>query len=104
MDEALELLKEKYDYVLIDAPPIIAVTDSMILAKKVDLVNITVRVGQADKKVVKRTKELLEIVGVTDAGAIINGINPQKYYSSYEYNYYYYYYYGTEETKNKKLR
>ena len=104
MDEVLDILKEKYDYILLDAPPVIAVTDSMILAKKVDLVNITVRVGQADKKVVKRTKELLENVGVTTAGAIINGINPQKYYSSYEYNYYYYYYYGNEETKNKKLR
>ena len=106
MDEALELLKERYDFVLIDAPPVIAVTDSMIMANKVDVVAIVVRVGQADKKVIKRTKELLENVGVKSAGAIITGINPQKYYSSYEYNYYYYYYYGNEntKTKNKKLR
>ena len=106
MDDALRQLKETYDYILIDAPPVIAVTDSMILAKKVDTVTLAVRIGQADKKVIKRTKELLENIGVTYTGAIINGINPQKYYSSYEYNYYYYYYYGNENEsgKGKKSR
>lgn len=106
MDDALKQLKETYDYILIDAPPVIAVTDSMILAKKVDTVTLAIRIGQADKKVIKRTKELLENIGVTYTGAIINGINPQKYYSSYEYNYYYYYYYGNENEygKGKKSR
>ncbi|MCK4956042.1 MAG: CpsD/CapB family tyrosine-protein kinase, partial [Candidatus Cloacimonetes bacterium] len=106
MDDAIAYLKEKYDYVLLDAPPIIAVTDSMILAKKVDKMFISVRVGKADKKVIKRTKELLDNIDVDITGVIINGVHPQKYYSSYEYNYYYYYYYGNEndKSKNKKSR
>ena len=97
MDDALALLKSKYDYILLDSPPVIAVTDSMILAKKVDALNLVVRVGKADKNVVKRAKELLDNIDVKITGAIINGVQPHKYYSSYEYNYYYYYYYGKEE-------
>ncbi len=99
MDEGLNILKENYDYILLDSPPIIAVTDSMVLAKKADMLTLVVRVGQADKHVIKRAKELMENIDLSISGAIINGIHPHKYYSSYEYNYYYYYYYGKEEEK-----
>ncbi|MDY6915192.1 MAG: polysaccharide biosynthesis tyrosine autokinase [Candidatus Cloacimonadota bacterium] len=99
LDEALEYLETKYDYILIDSPPIMAVTDSIILAKKVDVRVLVVRINQANKVVIKRIKEILDNVDSDFTGAIINGINPQKYYSSYEYNYYYYYYYGKEDEK-----
>lgn len=102
MDEAIENLKEKYDYVLFDSPPVIAVTDSMIMANKVDLLFLAVLVDQADKNVVKRTKELLENIKVDIAGVVINGIQPHRYYNSSEYNYYYYYYYGKNKEKNPK--
>ena len=99
MDEGLTELKENYDYVLLDSPPVIAVTDSMVLAKKSDILAIVVRIDSADKHVIKRAKELLENINITLTGAVINGIRPHRYYSSYEYNYYYYYYYGKEEDK-----
>lgn len=102
MTKAIAKLKESYDYVMIDSPPVIAVTDSMVLAKKVDILTLAVRVSQADKKVIQRTKELLENIDVKIDGAVINGIRPHSYYSSYEYNYYYYYYYGDEEHKKTK--
>ncbi len=102
MDEAIESLKEKYDYILFDSPPVIAVTDSMVMANKVDLLILAIRVDQADKNVVKRTKELLENIKVDIAGVVINGIQPHRYYNSYEYNYYYYYYYGKSEEKKSK--
>ena len=102
MDEAIESLKEKYDYVLFDSPPVIAVTDSMVMANKVDLLILAIRVDQADKNVVKRTKELLENIKVDIAGVVINGIQPHRYYNNYEYNYYYYYYYGKSEEKKSK--
>ena len=104
MDEAIENLKEKYDYVLFDSPPVIAVTDSMVMASKVDILILVIRVNQADKNVVKKTKELLENIEVDIAGVVINGIQPHKYYNSYEYNYYYYYYYGKSEDKKFKNR
>jgi capsular exopolysaccharide synthesis family protein len=102
-DEALAILKEKYDYILLDSPPVIAVTDSMVLAKKADLLIMVVKIGIVDKQVIKRAKELLENIDVSISGAVINGIRPYKYYSSSEYNYYYFYYYGKTEEKKKKL-
>ncbi len=102
MDEAIENLKEKYDYILFDSPPVIAVTDSMVMANKVDMLILAIRVDQADKNVVKRAKELLENIKVDIAGVVINGIQPHRYYNSYEYNYYYYYYYGKSEEKKPK--
>ena len=99
LDEVLSYLKQKYDYIMLDSPPTMAVTDSMIIATKVDIRALVVRISQADKVVVKRIKEMLENINMTFTGAIINGIHPQKYYSRYEYNYYYYYYYGKEELK-----
>ena len=99
MDEAIESLKEKYDYILFDSPPVIAVTDSMVMANKVDILILAIRVDQADKNVVRRTKELLENIKVDITGVVINGIQPHRYYNSYEYNYYYYYYYGKSEEK-----
>ncbi len=102
MNRTINKLKEKYDYVLLDSPPVIAVTDSMVLARKVDILTLAVRVTQADKKVIRRTKELLDNIDVKISGAVINGIKPHSYYSSYEYNYYYYYYYGDEKEKKTK--
>ncbi len=102
MDEAIHILKQKYDYILFDAPPVIAVTDAMILSKKVDAMFLVVRIAQADKLVIKRAKELLENIGVDIAGAVINGIVPQSYYSSSEYHYYYYYYYGKDQKKKNR--
>jgi len=101
MDETIEKLKEKYDYILFDSPPVIAVTDSMIMANKVDLLILVIRIDQADKNVVIRTKELLDNIKVDITGIVINGIQPQKYYSSYEYNYYYYYYGKSKKNKSK---
>ena len=102
MDDALRDLKEKYDYILFDSPPVIAVTDSMVMANKVDLLILAIRVDQADKNVVRRTKELLENITVDITGVVINGIQPHRYYNSYEYNYYYFYYYGKSEEKKSK--
>ena len=101
MDEAIEKLKEKYDYILFDSPPVIAVTDSMIMANKVDLLIIVIRIDQADKNVVIRMKELLENIKVDITGIVINGIQPQRYYNSSEYNYYYYYYGNSKKKKSK---
>jgi len=103
MDDALENLKDKYDWILLDSPPAIAVTDTMILANKVDILLLVVRVSMADKQVIKRAKELLTNIDVNITGAVINGVQPHKYYSSYEYNYYYYYYYGREEEESKRM-
>jgi tyrosine-protein kinase Etk/Wzc len=103
MESVLSELKKAYDYVLIDAPPVIAVTDTMIIAKKVDILALVVRVELAEKNVVKRIKEIFDHIEIAISGVVINGIQPHRYYSRYEYNYYYYYYYAATDS-NKKQR
>ena len=103
MDKLIADLKEKYDYVLLDAPPVIAVTDALILAKKVDMMLLVVKISQTEKDIVKRTKELMSNIGASFAGAIANGIEAHKYYHGYSYYYYYYSnYYYYDETKPGK--
>ncbi|MGB4309977.1 MAG: polysaccharide biosynthesis tyrosine autokinase [Candidatus Cloacimonadaceae bacterium] len=105
-DILLEELKAHYDFVLFDTPPIIAVTDALILTKKVDLTFLVVRCGFTEKGIIKRTKELMANIDATIDGIIVNGIYAQKYYSrqNYYYYYYYYYYYGDEAPNKLKKK
>lgn len=103
MDKAIADLKKHFDFVLFDSPPIIAVTDSLVLAPKVDLIAIVVRINRVDKLVIKRGIEILENLDLKITGVVINGILPNKYYNSNEYNYYYYYYYGPGNERKKSF-
>jgi Mrp family chromosome partitioning ATPase len=87
-----------------DAPPVIAVTDSLILSNKVDIRALVIRINQADKAAVKRAKELLDNINIEIDGCVVNGVFPQKYYSASEYYYYYYYYYYHEGSKKKRKK
>jgi len=106
VDQMLIDLKKRYDIVLIDTPPIIAVTDAMILAKKVDMLYLLIRIGQTEKGLVRRAREMMGNINASINGIIANGLVVQKYYSRYNnYYYYYYYYYGDNvpEKKRKNL-
>ena len=92
-DEMISELKQEFDFILFDTPPVIAVTDALILTNKVDMTFLVIRSGHTEKNIVKRTKELMANVGGKIDGIIVNGIYVQKYYSKQNYYYYYYYYY-----------
>ncbi len=104
MDDLIKDLKDEFDYILFDTPPVIAVTDALILTKKVDMTFMVIRSGHTEKGIVRRSKELMSNVGAKIDGIIVNGIFVQKYYSkqNYYYYYYYYYYYGDEVPKKQK--
>ncbi len=105
MDQFIRELQSKYDYIIFDTPPIIAVTDAIIMSKKVDKVLLVLRVAFTEKAVLNRANEILSNVNKKVDGYIINGIKVQKYYNRHKYYYYYYYYYyGQNENKNKKSR
>lgn len=102
MDELIDELRKRYDYILFDSPPVIAVTDALILAKKVDMMLLVVKIDQTQKDIIKRTKDLMNNVGAFFTGSIANGIEAQKYYKGYSYYYYYSNYYYYEEEKSEK--
>ena len=93
----IESLREYYDYVFIDAPPIGIVTDAGIISTYTDGCIFVVGAGEADIEMAKVSKERLEKVGANILGVVLN-----KFESSGASGYYNYYY--EQETKGKGRR
>ena len=50
MTDLVRLLKEDWDMILFDSPPLVAVTDANMISKEIDKIVLVVKVGQTDKK------------------------------------------------------
>lgn len=100
MKEVLQELQNQADIVLFDSPPVIAVTDALVLANQVDGVVLVLNFGEVSRDVAKQTKQLLEKVKAKILGAVLNKIDFEKEGSYYPY--YYYYYYGDDKKKRRK--
>jgi capsular exopolysaccharide synthesis family protein len=95
----LELMKElekQYDYVILDSPPVLPVTDSVILASRVKSVIMVVRGGSTPRDLVKMAKKKLSKSSGIIAGTVLNGIDLTDPYYYYRYYSDYYSYYGEE--------
>jgi Mrp family chromosome partitioning ATPase len=90
MKELLRELSERYDYVIIDSPPLVTVTDPMILSTMVDGVIIVVKSGQSKSELVRRAAQDLVSVGAKVLGVVLNDFNLKQ--EGYDYYYYYRYY------------
>lgn len=71
MSEIIGLLKARSDYIIFDAPPVLATTDASILSPKVDGVVLVVRAGSTRTTQVERAKRLLESVNARLLGAVL---------------------------------
>jgi len=71
MDEVITALRKKAEYLLFDAPPVLAVTDAALLGLKVDGVLLVLRAGVSRRDRAARTKEELERVKVPIVGAVL---------------------------------
>jgi capsular exopolysaccharide synthesis family protein len=98
--EILEILKQRYDKIVLDSPPVLAVTDSVVLGTKVDEVLMVVCAGKFSREAIRRAIEQLRDVGANVIGAIINNIKVGQ--ESYYYYQYYYYYYGEEKSGKRR--
>jgi len=74
MDRVLTVLKERADMVLLDAPPVVAVSDAAILATKVDGVLLVVSAGQTRRDSVQAAKAKLEKVNANLIGAVLTNV------------------------------
>ena len=73
MKNLINQLKERFDMVIFDSPPIIAVTDSRVIANDVDALVLVVKSGQTNKHHLNRTLSLLKSVNAPHIGCILNG-------------------------------
>jgi capsular exopolysaccharide synthesis family protein len=84
----LEELKTRFDRVIIDSPPVIAVTDAVVLSTFVDGTIVVVRGFQTTKEAARHTLRTLAEVGGKTLGIVLNSIDLNRH----EYKYYHYYY------------
>ena len=87
----LDNVRDKFDIVLLDSPPILGVTDASILASEVDGVLLVVQYRKYPKLVSLRAKRMIESAGGHLLGAVLNNINIMRD------DYYYYYHYTTKK-------
>ena len=91
MEKLIAGLKKKYAFVIIDTPPVMAVTDAVALSPFVDAVMLVTRTGSTPRQVVKLSLDQLRAVNAKILGTVLNGVGTGKdsyYYSQYSYNYY----------------
>ncbi len=102
--DAIAELREKFKFIVIDSPPIMAATDAVILSVKADGVLLVVRSGETPKEAFTRTRDLLLSVKCHILGVVLNAVDPNA--PDYYYSYRYYPYsqgYGLQEPADVSL-
>ncbi len=96
MKKLLKELKNQFEMIIIDAPPVMAVADASVLSILADGTIMVVGYGSSSRDLVVKTKEQLQMVKANILGVVLNKVpmNGQGYY--------HYYYYGGEKDKNTK--
>lgn len=97
MKDFLEIITNSFDIVVFDSPPLITVTDTLILSAQTDGTLMVVKSGSTTFDIAKRGLKLLMDANIKILGAVLNGMDTEK--EGYRYLYPYYYQYGHEKKK-----
>jgi len=103
MGRLLEGFEGQYDQIVIDAPPVLAVTDAAILAVHTDGVVLVLRSGETEQRTSERSVDQLRRLGVRVFGAVLNEVSPSSADEG-DYQQYYYTYEPNESSGWKRLR
>jgi capsular exopolysaccharide synthesis family protein len=91
MKKCLAILSKHFDHILIDTPPLLAVTDGSIIANIVDGVILVIRGGDTTREAILRSKHLLSCAHARIIGTMLNNVDmhasDRNYYSRYFYDY-----------------
>lgn len=100
--QMLAVLKEKYDYVIIDTPPLGSMIDAAIVASQTDGTIMLIEYNTVDYKKAVMVKEQLEKANARILGVVINKIPRREYKQYYYYDYDYYYKKGSKKHRKAK--
>jgi capsular exopolysaccharide synthesis family protein len=92
MKQLLEIVGNKFNYVVIDSPPIASFTDGVLISALVDGVLLVVHGGKTSRQVVRRARQMLHEIGAKIIGVVLNKAEMRSgsdYYYHYGYNGYY---------------
>jgi capsular exopolysaccharide synthesis family protein len=98
MSELIQDVKQRFDLVLVDSPPILGVSDASVLASEVDLTMLVVQHRKLPRNMLLRVKQAVENVGGHVIGVVLNNVDVR---SDSQYQYYtsYYTYYAPAEAQ-----
>ncbi|MFH5805847.1 polysaccharide biosynthesis tyrosine autokinase [Alienimonas sp. DA493] len=89
-EEFLELLRQKFDYVILDSPPVLAVSDPAAIASSADGVVLVTRLSRRTRRKLKESLDTLDRSGANVLGLVVNGLEPGgEYTREVEAGYYY---------------
>lgn len=85
----IDILKERYDYILVDTPPVASVIDAVVVAKQCDAALLVIESDTVSHKMAAKVKEQLDRTGCKVLGAVLNkaDVTRDKYYAKYGYYY-----------------
>jgi capsular exopolysaccharide synthesis family protein len=86
MKELLRTLSQQFDHILIDSPPMVSVTDPVILSTMVDGLILVVQAGRSTRELARRARRELARVGARVFGVVLNNVNVRREgYDDYDY-------------------
>ena len=107
LDILLEQAKSKYDYIIIDTPPSLLVSDTLTISYMADVVLFVTRCNHSDKEVLNFIKDLIKDDKIKNIGLVLNGLGKMNAYGygygygyKYSYNYGYGYGYNSDDGDN----
>jgi capsular exopolysaccharide synthesis family protein len=83
--ELLESVRERFDFILLDTPPLLAVTDPAVVAPRVDGVIMVIRITKKGRPDAERCKEILNTLDAKVIGVVVNGQEVKSGYGGYGY-------------------
>ena len=101
MQEFLITVKDKYDIILIDTPPVGAVTDASVLAPQCDGIVFVIKAASTPRERITHSLKLLQRSQIKTIAGVLNQIPVEGGYGYYYYYYYYSYYYGSDDNKKR---
>ena len=94
MKELIERWSKEYDFVIIDSPSLLAVTDAAVLSKMADITLLITRHAQSTRKSLERAWQTLRIDPETKVGVVLNAVSRESAAYSDYFGYYGNSYYG----------
>ena len=89
MAAVMEELRARYDVILLDTPPVLALTDAQIISALSDGALLVIDAGKVRQNIALKAKANLEQVGARILGVVLNNVTHKESELYYYYNYYY---------------
>lgn len=100
LDELMNELRARYDYIIADNVPVGLVADAIIANRIADLTIFVIRAGKLDRRQLPDIEKLYQEKKLKNMALLLNGVNPERHGYGYSYGYGYGYGYGSKKKKN----